>query len=140
MEYQHRYTYPQPPSFTLTPDMGSPRSDGHEPLMLPPISADVSTDGDSDLEPPNYEDEVDQLLSDADDDLRAPQVQLHKMPEFEQEDIEPTESEVNVSAIKKSRTGRLERIPGHTVLPQTRVEGIIQADGLSSSCVFMTIA
>jgi hypothetical protein len=128
MDHHQRYPSSQPPSFTVTPDVPSPAG-SYDISVLPPISAGASVDYDSDMENENEdepEEEVDQLVSDP-EDLPPPQVKIAL--EEELEDVEPTETEINVSSIRKLRSGKIERIPGHTLLPQSRLESIMVADG-----------
>lgn len=78
----------------------------------------------------DVEDEVDQLVSDAEEEAVAPPPPpMTKQQDQLQEDAEPTASEINVSAIKKTKTGKLERTPGHSLLPQGRLDSILQAEG-----------
>jgi hypothetical protein len=135
MDHQHRYPSSQPPSFTVTPDVPSPAG-SYEISVLPPISAGASVDYDSDMENENEdepEEEVDELVSDP-EDLPPPQLKIAL--EQDLEDVQPTEAEINISAIKKLRSGKIERIPGHTLLPQSRLESIMVADGQLESAFY----
>jgi len=117
-----------------------PRDDDPLFQFLDPSKPTSNDSSDGNINDYSLEDEVDELLSEPEDDRPGPLMlpQPAQEREQEQEDVEPTQTEINVSAIKKSRTGKVERIPGHSLLPLARLESIMQADGAysSSHCSF----
>ena len=89
------------------------------------------------------DDEEDQLASDVDE-----QPQITRVPDGEELEPDPddedahnggqTQATATVNGKRKHQRKSGERVPGHTLLPVTRLENILRADGMNSSQTLIT--
>jgi hypothetical protein len=84
------------------------------------------------------DDEEDQLASDIDE---QPQPQITCVPDGEELEPDPDDEDAHdggqtqvttVNGKRKHQRKSGERVPGHTLLPVTRLENILRADGMTS--------